>query len=477
MIGGGVLAMWSMVGLALAADGDALERARAPVEHVSPVEAPEMVLAGATVWTAAGEILAPGWVAVADGRITALGAGAPPADLPGRRLDLDGMHLTPGLIDTHSHLGVYPSPGARAHSDGNEMTSPTTAEVWAEHSVWPQDPGFQRAMAGGVTTLLVLPGSANLVGGRGVTLRAVPTRGSRAMRFPDAPETVKMACGEYPKRVYGEKGGPATRMGNVAGHREAFVEAAAYQRKWAQHRDAHAKWEAKRDAHEAATTARARKDAPAPGDPPEPPARDLAKETLAGVLTGEVLAQIHCYRADDMLSMLQVADEFGFSVRSFHHALEAYKIADLLAERGIAVSTWADWWGFKMEAYDGIQTNAGLVSAAGGRAVIHSDSGIGIQRLNQEASKARTAARAAGLDVSADEALRWITVNPAWTLGIDDQVGSLSPGLRADLVVWDADPLSVYARARLVFVDGALRYDAARPQTWSDFEIGQEVGR
>ena len=177
-----------------------------------------------------------------------------------------------------------------------------------------------------------------------------------------------------------------------------------------------------------------------------------------------------------MLSMLQIADEFGFEVRSFHHAVEAYKIRDILAERDISVSTWADWWGFKLEAYDGIEANLAMVHDAGGRAIVHSDSGVGVQRLNQEAAKGLRAGREAGIEVDEQDALEWITINPAWALGIDDQVGSLEPGKRGDLVVWDGDPMSVYTHAELVFIDGVLRYDRARPgEPWSDFQLGQEA--
>ncbi|MCA9571423.1 MAG: amidohydrolase family protein, partial [Myxococcales bacterium] len=211
-------------------------------------------------------------------------------------------------------------------------------------------------------------------------------------------------------------------------------------------------------------------------DEPDRPARNLGNETLAGVLRGDILPQIHCYRADDMLSMLQVADEMGFSVRSFHHATEAYKIRDVLAAKGVAASVWVDWWGFKLEAFDAIPQNAALLAEAGGRPVIHSDDEKGIQRLNQEAAKAWHAGLAEGIELSEEEALSWITENPAWVLGIDDQVGTLEVGKRADVVVWDAEPFSVYAKARLVFVDGALRYDAERPVVWSDFEVGQDAG-
>jgi imidazolonepropionase-like amidohydrolase len=485
---------------------DAQARGRRAVELPPATEAPRLLITAGRVMTADGDDHRPGYVIIADGRIEAVGAG-----LPDTSENLPTYHfaegtITPGLIDTHSHLGVYPSPWAKAHSDGNEATSPTTPGVWAEHSLWPQDPGFQRALAGGVTTMQILPGSANLIGGRGVVIQNVPTRGSRAMRFPGAPETVKMACGENPKRVYGNRGGaPSTRMGNLRGQRQAFLDAEAYVRSWKDYNDkvdaqsadlpaAIARKIEKKgldaDTYEASAWDRFRfgkrafepnKYSDRPDDeqhePPQPPDRNLDLETLAGVLKGEILPQIHCYRADDMLSMLQVSDEFGFQVRSFHHALEAYKIRDLLAQKGVAASTWADWWGFKLEAYDGIPANAALLSDAGVRAIIHSDSGIDIQRLNQEAAKAYHTGLEAGLEISEDEALRWITANAAWALGIEEQTGTLKAGKRADLVVWDGHPFSVYTRAEWVFVNGRLRHNAATPGArWSDFEVGQEDG-
>jgi imidazolonepropionase-like amidohydrolase len=355
--------------------------------------------------------------------------------------------LTPGLIDVHSHLGVYASPSIGATRDGNEMTGPMTAGVWAEHSFWPEDPGLERALRGGVTTLHVLPGSGNLIGGRGVTLRLRPTRGARAMRFPGAADSVKMACGENPKRVYGGRGAaPSTRMGNARGYREAFIAAKKYQKDVA---------------------------GKAFGEVP----RDLAMETLVGLLEGRVLAQVHCYTAQDMIAFLQVADEFGFSIKAFHHALEAWKVRDILSARGIAVATWADWWGFKLEGWDGIPQNAALIEAAGGRPIIHSDSGEGIQRLNQEAAKALRAAREAGLAVTPEAALRWVTANAAWALGLEAEVGTLAPGLRADLVLWDGPPFSVYARPMRVWIDGVVTLDRDRglpAAPWSDFEAGLE---
>jgi imidazolonepropionase-like amidohydrolase len=412
-----------------------------------PAEVGSFVLRGATIHTVAGATHADGAVVVRDGRVVWVGAGAPPealaAGLPVE--DGAGHHLTPGLIDVHSHLGVYASPSIGATRDGNEMTGPMTAGVWAEHSFWPEDPGLERALRGGVTTLHVLPGSGNLIGGRGVTLRLRPTRGARAMRFPGAPDSVKMACGENPKRVYGGRGSaPSTRMGNARGYREAFIAAEKYRKD---------------------TTSKAFGEAP----------RDLAMETLVGLLDGRILAQVHCYTAQDLVGFLQVADEFGFKVKAFHHALEAYKVRELLVARDIAVATWADWWGFKLEGWDGIPQNAGLLEVAGGRPIIHSDSGEGIQRLNQEAAKALRAAREAGLAVDPEAALRWVTQNAAWALGLEAEVGSIQIGRRADLVLWDGPPLSVYAKPSRIWIDGARVLDTARNEPaapWSDFEAG-----
>ena len=401
-------------------------------------------LVGATVFDGTGRQIDRGTVLIKDGKVVAVGG--PDLAVPDgyTRIDASGKFVTPGIIDAHSHLGDYPSPGVEAHADGNEMTNPTTPNVWAEHSVWPQDPGFSRAMAnGGVTSLLVLPGSGNLMGGRGVVLKNVPARTMQAMKFPAAPYSLKMACGENPKRVYGGKGrAPSTRMGNLAVNRETWIKASEYR--------------AKRDAGKLET-------------------RDLGMETLVGVLDGEILVQNHCYRADEMAVVLDMGKEFGYKVSTFHHAVEAYKIGDLLAVAGTCSAIWADWWGFKMEAYDGIPENAGILHKAGACVVIHSDDENGIQRLNQEAAKAQGDARRIGIVVPDGEVVRWLTLNPAKAIGIDKLTGSLEPGKGADLVLWNGNPLSVYSRPEKVWVDGAMLFDSSdrKRRAVSDFELGQ----
>lgn len=409
------------------------------------------LISNVTLYDGIGGVFKNTQILLQDGKIQGLGEGI---TLPDEYIEIDGTgkYLTPGIIDTHSHLGVYPSPDTRSHADGNEATSPVTAEVWAEHSVWPQDPGFGRALAGGVTSLQILPGSANLFGGRSVVLKNLPDRTMQDMKFPDAPYGIKMACGENPKRVYGRKGGPATRMANVAGYRAAWIDAAEYKADW--------------DAYEAAVAA---------GEDASVPGRDLNNETLKGVLDGDIIVHMHCYRADEMTVMMDVMQEFDYQIGSFHHAVEGYKIADKLAQNNVCASMWADWWGFKMEAYDGIRENVAMVHQAGACAVVHSDSDIGIQRLNQEAAKAWSDGRRAGIDIPKADAWTWLTSNAAKSLGIFDQTGSIEVGKNADVVLWTAEPFSTYSQAEKVFIDGALAFDRTQPDTWpvSDFELGQ----
>lgn len=429
-----------------------------PVANTDVQKLPPVLIENVKIMTAAGKTIPEGYVLIEAGQIQKVGEGTIPIQefKEGQRLDGRGKVLTPGIIDMHSHIGVYPLPGAKAHQDGNEATAPTTPDVWAEHSFWPQDPSIWRALASGVTTIHVLPGSANLMGGRTVTLRMKPATSVAAMRFPDAPQGIKMACGENPKRTYGGKSGPATRMGNVAGYRRLFQEGWEYRQSWLNHDQAMERWNKSGD-----------------GERPKAPKRDHALDTIAGILDGDIRVHIHCYRADEMSIMLDLAKAYGFHVSSFHHALEAYKIRDRLATEKVSIATWADWWGFKMEAFDGIPLNAPMLHAAGGMPTIHSDSEDEIRYLNLEAAKAQSAAREFGLDISDEEILQWITRNPAIVLGIDKKVGTIEAGKMADLVLWDRHPFSAYAKPDKVFLGGELLFDRA-PQTFplGDLERG-----
>jgi len=429
----------------------------------APAVSPPTLIRNAIVLDGTGRRLDGADVLIRDGKIVGVGTGLSAEGVT--VVEAQGRWVTPGLIDVHSHLGVYASPGVNAHQDGNEMTDPVTAGVWAEHGLWPQDPGFETALQGGVTTLQILPGSANLIGGRGVTVRNVPATTYQAMKFPDAPHGLKMACGENPKRVYGEqKRAPSTRMGNVAGYRQAFADAQDYRRQ-------QEKFRIELESYE--------KKAVKEGAPPVPPKRDLRLETLVAAMDGEIQVHIHCYRADEMALMLDLAREFGFRVAAFHHGVEAYKIADRLAREGVCGALWADWWGFKMEAYDAVWENLAFVDAPpNGCAIVHSDSEEGIQRLNQEAAKAMERGRRAGLDIPEERAVRWITSNAAHALGVGDRVGTLEPGKIADVVLWDRNPFSVYARVDRVYVDGSLAYDRQGPRgpPASDFLLGQPAG-
>ena len=419
-----------------------------------PEESSKIIITNANILTGNGDSILDASILMHKNKIVAVGKDLDQSDAT--VIDAEGKWVTPGIIDIHSHMGVYPAPSLRSNSDGNEATSPTTPHVWAEHSVWTQDPQYTLALKGGITSFHVLVGSANLIGGRGVTLKNVRSRTVQGMKFPNAPYSLKMACGENPKRVYGGRDSePSTRMGNIAGYRKAWIEAQEYQRSWLEY-------------------------ANTPDEDIEVsdiPSRDIGLETMVGVLEGDILVQMHCYRGEEMAVMLDVAKEFDYKITTFHHAIEAYKVADILAQNSVCAAMWADWWGFKHEAFDMVWENTAIVDQAEnktGCAIVHSDSAVGIQRLNQEAAKALAAGQKAGLDLNRERAIQWITSNPAKALGIDDQVGSIEPGKMADVVIWSDDPFSVYSRAERVFIDGHLKFNIDDPDSFqrTDFDIG-----
>jgi imidazolonepropionase-like amidohydrolase len=416
-----------------------------------PLPRTDTLITHATILDGAGHRFDDGDVLLRDGKVVAVGRGlAAPAGAA--VVDGHGRWVTPGIIDVHTHYGAFAVPYTAdllEHSDVNEVSDPNAANVWVEHSIAVQDPSFTRALAGGVTTLEVLPGSTNLFGGRSVVLKNVPAPTVQQMKFPHAPYGLKMACGENPMHNYGDKGRfPTSRMGSFAGYRDAWQKALDYEQKWL--------------AYER-------------GDSADPPARDAKLDTLAGVLHGDIRVQMHCYRADEMAELLDLAKEFGYHITAFHHAVEAYKIAPLLASQGVCAVVWSDWWGYKVEALDALRENAAFVDAAGGCVAMHSDSAIVGQHLALEAGKAMAAGRRAGLSIAPEHAIAWVTSTPARILGLEREIGSLEPGKNADLVLWSGDPFSVYSRTEQVYIDGARVYDRADPrrQPVTDFEVGQ----
>ncbi len=405
-----------------------------------PLPRKDMLIVGATILDGAGQRTEAGDVLVRDGRIAAVGHGLSPRGVT--TIDAHGRWVTPGIIDVHSHDGVYSLPQTAGDSDSSdvaELSDPNAADTWIEHAVNAQDPAFSAALRNGVTTLQILPGSTPLFSGRSVIVKPVPATDVYAMKFPGAGQGLKMACGENPKSFFGEKGrAPNSRQGEVALVREAFLKAQDYLQAWRDYES---------------------------GVRPVPPTRDLKLDTLAAVLTGDIAVHMHCYRAGDLTTMLGVAAEFGFRIRAFHHATDAYKVVDSLKRAGTCVAVWSDWWGFKMELVDAIRENAAIVDAAGGCVVMHSDSATVGQRLTIEAAKAAAAGRRAGLNMPPEHIIRWVTSIPARVLGLDDRIGTLAAGRNADLVIWSGDPFSIYTKADQVFIDGALAYDRRNPSS------------
>jgi len=391
-----------------------------PLLLLTSALATELAIINATILPISEAPIEGGVVLIADGRISAVGADIAVPE-GAEVFDAEGRWLTPGLIDVHSHMGVYPWPGTDAHGDGNEATDPSTPRVWAGDSVHVEDPAFSRARAGGVTTIQVLPGSANLIGGESVVLKLRPARTLSGLLFVDAPRGIKMACGENPKRVYGDDDdGPSTRMGNLAGMRGQFQAALDYQ------------------------DARRRR---------EPPPTDPDLEVLLDVLDGEVRVHIHCYRSDDIEGIFRTMDAFDIQVASIQHALEAYKVRDLIIAHDTAIATWPDWWGFKMEALDAIPHNAALVKSDGGVVALHSDSSNTVQRMYNEAAKMLR------YGASEAEAMEMITLDPARMLGIEDRVGTIEVGKDADLALFSQHPLDIYTRVERTWIEGSVVYD------------------
>ncbi len=385
----------------------------------------DLVVKNATVMTVTHGTIPNGQIWIHNGKIAAVG---PTVQAPAGAVIVDatGKFLTPGIIDPHSHSALG--------NDVNEATSPVTPSMMMIDAFDNTDRALYFALAGGVTTELLLHGSANMIGGQNISIKNRFGRSRDEMLFAGAPRTIKFASGENPKRVYGSRNQlPSTRMGNFEVMRQAWEDAKVYR----------AEWDTYNAKHDANTKV---------------PHRDLKLEALADVLRGNLLVEIHCYRADEFLTEEAIAHEYGYKIRGFHHALEMYKVAGKIAAENTGIATFADWYGFKDEAWDAIPWNAVMSMRAGVTVALKSDSNDHIRRLNQEAGKMIHYGGA-----TEEEALRMITLNAAWIMGLENKVGSLDIGKDGDLVLWNMDPLSTYARAEKVFIDGDLYFDSSLP--------------
>ncbi len=344
-------------------------------------------------------------------------------------LEAKGMYLMPGIMDSHSHVGLEGGMGGV-----NEGSLSVSSMVDVKDILDPTDMALYRELAGGVTACNTMHGSANTIGGKNLVIKLKYGKSAQDLIFKDALPGLKFALGENVKSPGAQGRYPATRLGVMDVIRKAFLEAKAYQARWQDFRTRAAKAKGL-----------------------VPPARDLALEPLVEVLEGKRLVQVHAYRSDEILQMLRVAEECGFKVSSFEHGLEAYKVAPEIARHGAMVGTFSDWYGYKLEAADAIPHNAALLTRAGVRVTINSDSPEEARHLNQEAAKC---IRYGGL--SEDEALAMITLNPARQFRVDHRVGSLDVGKDADLVLYDKHPLSVYAVPQKVWIEGTCFFDRAQ---------------
>ena len=380
-----------------------------------------------------------GTVLVEDGRIAAVGEGiAAPAGA--EVYDATGKVVMPGLIDAHCHVGLFPDGIGWDYADGNEMTDPVTPHMRALDALHPEDLAFKELVAAGVTTVLTGPGSGNLIGGQWVCVKTVPKPSVEQMILLE-PAGMKMALGENPKRVYGEqKKTPSTRMGNAATLRAALVEAQNYMEKWRRYEEEQAEYEAQ--------AAAGSKDA----KPPPPPERNLKLEALSRVLRREMKARVHAHRADDMLTAIRIAEEFGLDL-TLEHATEGYKIADILAQKGIPVTAGPILFSReKYELREMTPRNPGIMARAGVKVAIQTDEMSAVKYLTINA------ALAVREGMPEDEALKAITIHAAEVIGVAERVGSLEVGKDADLVVFSGHPFDYRTVVELVLVDGQVAY-------------------
>ena len=394
-------------------------------------ESGSVLIQNATLMTITDGIIEDGDILILDGVITGIGTDlSAPSGVP--VVDGTGKYVMPGIIDAHSHLNTVST---------NEARNPVTAEVTMEESINPNSVSIYRAIAGGVTSIHLMHGSANVIGGQGETLKLRYGVTQDAMRFTDAKRTIKFALGENPTRVHGQGNGiqPRTRMGVEQIIRSHFDEALDYRVSREAYLEAKKAYEDDRRGRTA---------------PPVPVAKNLRYEVLNDIIDGEILVHCHSYRADEILMLMRVFNDYGIKNYTFQHANEAFKVAPEIAKNGAYTSVFADWWAYKFEVYYSTAYNATILNENGVTNSINSDSNELIRHLNHEAAKTVRYG-----ETSEADALKMITINPAMQLGIDNMVGSLEEGKHGDVAIWSGHPLSIYSKVEQTYIDGKKYFD------------------
>lgn len=390
-----------------------------------------VLIQNATLMTITDDIIENGDILILDGVITEIGTDlSAPSGVP--VVDGTGKYVMPGIIDAHSHLNTVST---------NEARNPVTAEVTMEESINPNSVSIYRAIAGGVTSIHLMHGSANVIGGQGETLKLRYGVSQNAMRFTGAKRTIKFALGENPTRVHGQGNGiqPRTRMGVEQIIRSHFDMALDYRVS----REAYLKAKKAYQDDRRGRTA-----------PPVPVAKNLRYDVLNDIIDGEILVHCHSYRADEILMLMRVFNDYGIKNYTFQHANEAFKVAPEIAKNGAYTSVFADWWAYKFEVYYSTAYNATILNENGVTNSINSDSNELIRHLNHEAAKTVRYG-----ETSEADALKMITINPAIQLGIDKMVGSLEEGKHGDIAIWNGHPLSIYSKVEQTYIDGKKYFD------------------
>ncbi|MEO7993610.1 MAG: amidohydrolase [bacterium] len=390
-----------------------------------------------------------GMVEIENGRFTYVGPRRAP-NPSASFIDAQGAWLVPGFVDPHSHMGVYSYPGVEANSDGNEATDPVTPQVRSIDAINLEDPAFLMAVMGGVTSAFVIPGSANIIGGQGSIIKLIPGA-NIDQRIVLSPGGMKMATGENPKRTYGGRGQlPATRMGIAAGFREAFTAAQNYKAKWDRYEEKEREYDTKYAAWQTGNGALA--DEP---ERPEPPEIDIKLDALKQVLERKIPVHCHCHRADDILLVLRLREEFGFDLAALHHATEAYLVIDEIKRANVPVVQFATYWaGAKIELDNMTPKNPGLCYKAGLKVALHTDHPVVSQEYFRDEG-----ALAWAQGMPHDATLRAMTLTPAEILRVDKRLGSITVGKDADCTLFSGDPLDIQSHALKVWIDGSLAYD------------------